>query len=40
MRAAVDVADRGGLAALTIRSLAEELGVKPMTVYGQPLSYL
>ena len=27
------MADRGGLAALTIRSLADELGVKPMTVY-------
>ena len=33
LRGAVDVADRGGLGALTIRSLAEELGVKPMTVY-------
>jgi AcrR family transcriptional regulator len=30
---AVAVADRGGLAALTIRSLAQELGVKPMAVY-------
>src|SRR5919112_3181216 len=33
LRGAVDVADRGGLAALTIRSLADELGVKPMSVY-------
>jgi AcrR family transcriptional regulator len=30
---AVAVADAGGLAALTIRSLAQELGVKPMSVY-------
>ncbi len=27
------VADAGGLAALTIRSLAQRLGVKPMSVY-------
>ena len=33
LRAAVAVADEGGLAALTIRSLAQELGVKPMAVY-------
>ena len=33
MRAAVAVADAGGIASLTIRSLAEELGVKPMSVY-------
>lgn len=33
LRAAVDVADAGGLAALTIRSLADALGVKPMSVY-------
>lgn len=33
LRAAVALADRRGLAALTIRSLAQELGVKPMTVY-------
>jgi len=33
LRAAVDVADGGGIGALTIRSLADELGVKPMTVY-------
>lgn len=31
--AAIEVADAGGLAALTIRSLAQELGVKPMSVY-------
>ncbi|MEV8508353.1 TetR/AcrR family transcriptional regulator C-terminal domain-containing protein [Actinoplanes sp. NPDC051475] len=30
---AVAVADAGGLASLTIRSLAQELGVKPMSVY-------
>ena len=30
---AVAVADSGGIAGLTIRSLAEELGVKPMSVY-------
>jgi AcrR family transcriptional regulator len=30
---AVAVADAGGLGGLTIRSLAQELGVKPMTVY-------
>lgn len=33
LRGAVTVADAGGLAALTIRSLAEELGVKPMSLY-------
>ncbi len=33
LRAAVSVADAGGLGALTIRSLAQELGVKPMSVY-------
>lgn len=31
--AAVDLADRMGLSALTIRRLADELGVKPMTIY-------
>ncbi len=31
--AAVEVADAGGIEALTIRSLAESLGVKPMSVY-------
>ena len=30
---AVAVADSGGIAGLTIRSLAEQLGVKPMSVY-------
>jgi AcrR family transcriptional regulator len=30
---ALVVADRGGIGSLTIRSLAEELGVKPMSVY-------
>ncbi|MEV6596076.1 TetR/AcrR family transcriptional regulator [Actinoplanes sp. NPDC051346] len=33
LRAAVAVADEGGLGSLTIRSLARELGVKPMSVY-------
>jgi AcrR family transcriptional regulator len=33
LRGAMDVADRGGIAALTIRSLADELRVKPMSVY-------
>jgi len=33
LRAAVAVADAGGISALTIRSLALELGVKPMSVY-------
>ncbi|HEY3607758.1 MAG TPA: TetR/AcrR family transcriptional regulator [Pseudonocardiaceae bacterium] len=31
--AAIDVADTGGIAALTIRSVAAELGVKPMSLY-------
>lgn len=31
--AAVALADRGGLESLTIRRLADELGVKPMTIY-------
>ncbi len=30
---AIAVADEAGLAALTIRSLAQRLGVKPMSVY-------
>ena len=30
---AVEVADAGGIAGLTIRSLADKLGVKPMSVY-------
>jgi AcrR family transcriptional regulator len=33
LRGAVAVADAGGIASLTIRSLARELGVKPMSVY-------
>jgi AcrR family transcriptional regulator len=33
LRGALAVADAGGLASLTIRSLAHELGVKPMSVY-------
>jgi len=33
LNAARDVADAGGIAALTIRTLAQELGVKPMSVY-------
>jgi AcrR family transcriptional regulator len=33
LRAAVAIADAGGLGSLTIRSLAEDLGVKPMSVY-------
>jgi AcrR family transcriptional regulator len=33
LRAAMTVADTGGIGALTIRSLAVELGVKPMSVY-------
>ena len=30
---AITVADAGGIGALTIRTLAHELGVKPMSVY-------
>jgi AcrR family transcriptional regulator len=33
LRDAVAVADAGGIGALTIRSLAQQLGVKPMSVY-------
>jgi AcrR family transcriptional regulator len=33
LTAAMALADRGGLAELTIRSLARELGAKPMSVY-------
>ncbi|HEX2806545.1 MAG TPA: TetR/AcrR family transcriptional regulator C-terminal domain-containing protein [Kineosporiaceae bacterium] len=33
LRGAIVVADAGGLGSLTIRSLAQELGVKPMSVY-------
>ncbi len=33
LAAAITVADAGGIGALTIRSLADELGVRPMSVY-------
>jgi AcrR family transcriptional regulator len=33
LRGALAIADAGGLGALTIRSLAHELGVRPMSVY-------
>ena len=33
LRGAVAVADASGIGALTMRSLASELGVKPMSVY-------
>ncbi|MEU1730182.1 TetR/AcrR family transcriptional regulator [Streptosporangium sp. NPDC020145] len=33
LRGALAVADAGGIGSLTIRSLAQELGVKPMSVY-------
>ena len=33
LRAAVAIADEGGIGSLTIRSLAQSLGVKPMSVY-------
>jgi AcrR family transcriptional regulator len=33
LQAALEVADGGGLGSLTIRSLAEAVGVKPMSVY-------
>jgi AcrR family transcriptional regulator len=33
LRGAVSIADVGGIGSLTIRSLAQELGVKPMSVY-------
>ena len=33
LEGAIRVADDGGLASLTIRSLAQTLGVKPMSVY-------
>lgn len=33
LRGALVIADTGGLGSLTIRSLAKELGVKPMSVY-------
>jgi AcrR family transcriptional regulator len=34
LQGAMAVADAGGIAALTIPTLAEQLGVKPMAVYG------
>src|SRR6266511_4935795 len=33
LRGAVAIADRGGIGSLTMRSLAHELGVKPMSLY-------
>ena len=33
LSAAIDIADAGGVGSLTIRSLADKLGVKPMSVY-------
>ncbi|HEX2704706.1 MAG TPA: TetR/AcrR family transcriptional regulator [Candidatus Lustribacter sp.] len=33
LRGALSIADAGGIGSLTIRSLAQELGVKPMSVY-------
>src|SRR4030095_4264743 len=33
LRGAVAIADEDGIAALTMRSLAQELGVKPMALY-------
>jgi AcrR family transcriptional regulator len=33
LRGAIAIADAGGIGSLTIRSLAQELGVKPMSVY-------
>ena len=33
LRGAVEVADAAGVGALTIRSLAQRLGVKPMSLY-------
>jgi AcrR family transcriptional regulator len=33
LRGAITIADAGGVAALTIRALADKLGVKPMSVY-------
>jgi AcrR family transcriptional regulator len=40
LEAAVAVADAGGIGALTIRSLAQELGVKPMSVYYHVANYV
>jgi AcrR family transcriptional regulator len=33
LRSAIDIADTAGIRALTIRSLAQRLGVKPMSIY-------
>jgi AcrR family transcriptional regulator len=33
LRSAIDIADTAGIGALTIRSLAQRLGVKPMSIY-------
>src|SRR4029078_6735310 len=33
LHGAIAIADAGGIAALTIRALADKLGVKPMSVY-------
>jgi AcrR family transcriptional regulator len=33
LRSAIDIADGAGIGALTIRSLAQRLGVKPMSIY-------
>ena len=33
LRSAVDIADTSGIGALTIRALAQRLGVKPMSIY-------
>src|SRR4029453_9530585 len=33
LRSAMAIADENGIAALTMRSLAQELGVKPMALY-------
>jgi AcrR family transcriptional regulator len=33
LRSAIDIADSAGVGALTIRSLAQRLGVKPMSIY-------
>ena len=33
LAAAIEIADEGGITALTIRSLAQAIGVKPMSVY-------
>lgn len=33
LRSAIDIADSAGIGALTIRSLAQRLGVKPMSIY-------